>query len=373
MLLTDVRGSPMQHTQDFDWRRQAEEERDRLFELATEFMFIAGVDGFLRRVSAALPRTLGWTVEELLARPYLEFVHDDDRAATAAAVGEVLQGRTVTTESRVRCKDGSYRVVRWIGTLGSAAATSICAVGRDLTEDLRQSERIEQILAERTRAEEGLRAAVEEKAMLLREVQHRVKNNLAVIASQLYLQSTYATDSATIQMLHEMRDRVRSMALVHEILYESANPATLDAAVYIRALADHLVRSYRSPLIRVALDLDVEPLQLPIDQAIPCGLVLTELLTNCMKHAFAPGMDGRVTVALGRGGDGCVRLDVRDSGSGLPAEFDAASTPTLGLRLVRTLASQMDAELALAPADPGTRVTLTFRCPAGSGGGVRAA
>jgi PAS domain S-box-containing protein len=348
------------HNLDFDWRRQAEEERDRLFELANELMIIAGSDGFLRRVSAAMPRVLGWSVDELLARPYIEFVLPEDRPAIAEAVAQVFAGRTVTTEARVVCKDGSHRLVSWTGSLVSGSAASMCAVGRDLTHERERTRRFEEIIAERTRAEESLRLLLDEKAVLLREVQHRVKNNLAVIASQLYLQSTYATDSSTIQMLHEMRDRVRSMALVHEILYQSGNPAALDAAAYVRALSEHLVRSYRSPLMRLSLDLAVDPLQLPIDQAIPCGLILTELLTNCVKHAFAPGMDGRVRVSLRREDGGRVRLDVSDTGGGLPVDFDAASSPTLGLRLVRSLASQIDASLEIARAQPGTRVTLAF-------------
>lgn len=363
----------MLDTQDFDWRRQAEEERDRLFELANELMIIVGADGFLRRVSAAVPRVLGWSIDELLSRPYVEFVVPDDRAHTIEAVGQVLAGRTMTIEARVMCKDGGQRLVSWTATLANASASSICAAGRDLTDERERTDRLEAMIAERTRAEERLRALLDEKAVLLREVQHRVKNNLAVIASQLYLQSTYAADSATVKMLHEMRDRVRSMALVHETLYESGTPGALDAAVYVRALAEHLVRSYRSPLMRLSVDLEIEPLQLPIDQAIPCGLILTELLTNALKHAFTAAMDGQLCVALRRDAKGCVRLEVRDTGAGLPPDFDPAGTPTLGLRLVRSLASQIDADLEIAAAQPGTRVTLAFRCGSDSEGRVGAA
>jgi two-component sensor histidine kinase len=203
-----------------------------------------------------------------------------------------------------------------------------------------------------------LRATLREKNVLIEEVHHRVKNNLQVITSLLGLQARTIKDPATRKKFEESRYRIQAMAILHEILYESASLAEIDFADYIRRLVEHLVRSYGAgPRIRTEVRL--EALQCHRDVALPCGLIVNELLSNAFKYAFPGGKSGRIRVALRRGSGGRVHLMVRDNGVGLPPELDWKTSPTLGLRLVRTLARQIDAELK-TNGRAGTLFSITF-------------
>src|SRR5262249_41433950 len=163
------------------------------------------------------------------------------------------------------------------------------------------------------------------KEVLLKEIHHRVKNNLAVISSLFYLQSTYASDDQAIRMFQESQDRVRSMALVHESLYRSENLAAIDFAEYARTLATNLFRSYSLPSSNIDLQGELQPVTLSIDTAIPCGLILNELISNCLKHAFPPGQPGEIRLDLHRQNGTCI-LRVMDNGLGMPLDLDVTDT-----------------------------------------------
>jgi len=214
-------------------------------------------------------------------------------------------------------------------------------------------------ITERKRAEERMKASLHEKEVLLKEIHHRVKNNLAVVSSLFYLQSTYVTDPAVAAVFQESQDRVRSMSLVHETLYRSQNLAGIDLAVYARALVENLLRTYRPPENKIALQWKTEPVLLSIDQAIPCGLILNELIVNCLKHAFPGETRGRLTVGLKLHEEVCC-LTVEDTGIGIPAQLETTTARSLGLRLIRSLAGQLDGKVEFNPAEPGTRACLSF-------------
>ena len=200
--------------------------------------------------------------------------------------------------------------------------------------------------------------SLREKDVMLREIHHRVKNNLAVIASLFHLQSGYTTDEPILRLLKEAQDRVRSMALVHEHLYNSADLGAVNFGEYARSLAEQLFRSYRLPNATVRLALDIGPVTLSIDQAVPCGLVLNELISNALKHAF-PDRGGTLTVALETDGGDCI-LRVADDGVGVPADHLEGKPRSLGLRLIRTLARQLGGTLKFRPVAHGTEVWLSF-------------
>lgn len=214
-------------------------------------------------------------------------------------------------------------------------------------------------ITERKRAEQRLKASLHEKEVLLKEIHHRVKNNLAVVSSLFYLQSTYVTDAAVSAVFQESQDRVRSMSLVHETLYRSQNLASIDLADYARALVDNLLRSYRPPENKIELQWEMEPVQLSIDQAIPCGLILNELIVNCLKHAFPGEKTGRVTVGLKLKDDKC-SLSVQDTGVGLSPKLEVTTARSLGLRLIRSLAGQLEGKMEFTVVEPGTRAHLSF-------------
>jgi two-component sensor histidine kinase len=206
--------------------------------------------------------------------------------------------------------------------------------------------------------EERLRATLREKDVLIEEVHHRVKNNLQVITSLLGLQARTIKDPATRKKFEESRYRIQAMAILHEILYESSSLAEIDFADYIRRMVEHLVRSYGAAP-RVRTEVHLEALQCHRDVALPCGLIVNELLSNAFKYAFPSGKSGAIRVVLRRGPQGKVHLMVRDNGVGLPLGLDWNTSPTLGLRLVRTLARQIDADLKIRGRE-GAFFSITF-------------
>lgn len=217
-------------------------------------------------------------------------------------------------------------------------------------------------ISERKRAEQLVLAALKEKEVLLKEIHHRVKNNLAVIASLFSLQSNLLQDESMKAILRESQDRVRSMALVHETLY-SHNLATVDFAEYVTSLSTQLIGSYSLTADQVRLETSLEPILLSIDMAVPCGLILNELITNALKHGMTPGQQGTLQIGLRHSGPGRIELEVRDDGRGLPADFTLSGGTSLGKRLIRSLTKQIDGTVEFAPASPGTRVVLSLPLP----------
>lgn len=208
--------------------------------------------------------------------------------------------------------------------------------------------------------EKALAAAVRAKEILLREVHHRVKNNLQIIASLLNMEADSLPESFRTVM-EESQRRVRSMALVHEQLYTCERPDQLDFGAYISTLTHDLFAAYNPRLSEVRLTLDLDPVVLDVDRAVPCGLIMNELLTNSLKHAFPGGRAGEIRVEVHSRNDEVI-LRVADNGVGLPPGFDWRSSTSLGLRIVHILAAQLNGNLTCYP-EPGAAFTLTFPMP----------
>ena len=196
-------------------------------------------------------------------------------------------------------------------------------------------------------SEDRLQASLLEKEVLLREIHHRVKNNLQVIQALISLQSRRLTDGQAVEMYKESQRRIRSMALVHERLYQSTNLSRIDFADYARSLVIHLFHSLLPDGRKVELTFDLEPVALDVNTAIPCGLILSELVSNALKHAFPEGRPGELRVSLRRGPGPVIRLGVRDDGVGLPPGFDLGLSDSLGMQIVVTLVSQIDGRLKI--------------------------
>ncbi|RMF04869.1 MAG: GAF domain-containing protein, partial [Chloroflexi bacterium] len=200
---------------------------------------------------------------------------------------------------------------------------------------------------ERKRAEEKIQASLQEKVVLLQEIHHRVKNNLQIISSLLHLQSTTVTDPQTLAVLQESQHRVRSMALIHEKLYQSTNLARIDFADYVKNLTRYLLRSYRAGQGTINLEYKLEPVEVGIDAAVPCGLIVNELFTNALKHAFPDGRGGKICIKLCNVDDEHIQLEISDSGVGIPDSVDVENSPSLGLLLVNSLVNQLNGSLTL--------------------------
>ena len=210
----------------------------------------------------------------------------------------------------------------------------------------------------RRKVEERLTGSLEEKTVMLKEIHHRVKNNMQVISSLMSLQLGSSTEPMVQEALTESQARIRSMALVHETLYRSDNLAAIGFRDYLERLV--LQVHHANQKSSVSIHVEGADIPVPLDQAIPAGLLMNELVTNAIKHAFPDGATGSITV-LARQCDGdIVELGVTDNGKGLPDGFDIAKSTTLGLRLVSTLTGQLGGTLSVKKNDPGTTITVQF-------------
>ncbi len=213
-------------------------------------------------------------------------------------------------------------------------------------------------MTEQVTAEQRIKAALLEKEVLLKEIHHRVKNNLQVVSSLLSLQSRGVQDEATRQMFKESQNRVQSMALIHEQLYQSKSLAELDFPAYIKQLVSHLFRSHQISSSRIELKTKVDDVQLGVEIAIPCGLIINELVTNALKHAFPADCGGKIEIELKQREDRLM-LCVRDNGVGLPEEIGLRNSETIGLRLVRSLVMQLEGKARIQRSE-GTAIQITF-------------
>ncbi len=232
---------------------------------------------------------------------------------------------------------------------------------RERTADLSlANEGLKKEVKERKAAEEQVRASLQEKEMLLKEIHHRVKNNLQIISSLLNLQTSKVKETGTLRALRDSQARVRSMALIHEKLYQSNNLSKIEFGEYVQSLATDLFRSYQRGLGEVRLNIHTDKLALDLDLAVPCGLILNELMTNVFKYAFPNGRNGLVTVELRLNPDRIITLKVADDGVGLPANLEIAKANSLGLQLVNDLVEQVNGKLEIINSG-GTTFLVSFR------------
>ena len=323
-----------------------------LVEQIPAVVFTAALDGGLYDiyVGPQIETLLGYTQEEWLASPVLwyERLHPDDRRlldqefARGCATGGPFRAecRFIARDGRAVWVHGEARLIKdpqgWPLFLQGVAFD----------------------ISETKRAEEVIRASLREKELLLKEIHHRVKNNLQITSSLLRLQVNRVSDEGARQSLRESQDRIRSIALVHEMLYRSRDLSQVDFGHYVKTLLLQLFRSYSVDVRRITYQLDIQPVVFGIDTAVPCGLILNELVANALKHAFPDGRSGSLRIRLTRQGDLC-QLTVGDDGAGMPARFDIGGTETLGLQLVRTLADQLDGRIELK-SEKGTELTVVF-------------
>ena len=213
-------------------------------------------------------------------------------------------------------------------------------------------------ITERRQALNDLQQSLEEKTVLLKEVHHRVKNNLQVVSSLLHMEESQGVDQTKVNVLQEAQNRLRSMALIHETLYRSQNFARIDFNTYIESLCVHITRSFGTGTSKARLERRMEPVKFGLDQAVPCGLIINELISNAMKHGFPDERPGRILLELKLEGQQ-VRLRVADDGVGLPPGLDMQKAPTLGMRLVWMLSRQLHGSVQIEPG-PRTSILVTF-------------
>lgn len=217
-----------------------------------------------------------------------------------------------------------------------------------------------QEIAERKQAEEKIKASLEEKEILLKEIHNRVRNNLQVTSSLLALQSALIKDKESAHIYRECQDRLKTMVLAHEKIYRSEDLAKIDFKKYIIALARTLFYSYGADTEKIALKIDIEDIFLDIDTAIPCGLIINEFVTNSLKHAFPEGREGEIEISLHHTDEDRLELKIRNNGIDLPEDFDFRNAKSIGLQMVNILMNQLHGEVKLKKGE-GAEFQILFR------------
>jgi PAS domain S-box-containing protein len=307
----------------------------------------AGEDLKLEFISSPITEICGYQPAEFLSpgsRKLDDLISEEDRNKIKETLRRAtVDGKPFSVEYRL--VDAAGRTV-WVEDRGRVAANGHSAYLDGVLQDV----------TERKKSEEMLNASLQEKELLLKEIHHRVKNNMQIITSLLNLQKAFTKNKETWDILNECQNRVLSMALVHEKLYQTKDLARIDIGAYLRDLTAYLFRSYGVSSINRKVDSN--DVFLNIDTAIPCGLIVHELVSNAIKYAFTDGREGTIAVQLQSEKDRFV-LSVEDDGIGFPREIDYREVSSLGLKLVNTLAAQLDGEVEMKSGQ-GTRFSIVF-------------
>jgi PAS domain S-box-containing protein len=299
-------------------------------------------------LSESFLSVLGITLEECRKSGWMHLLPREDYDRTISDWRQCIQtGAFWDYEYRIMDRNGRGFIILSRGaphTDSAGKITSWVGIHLDITE--------------RKRYEERLETSLQEKEVIIKEVHHRVKNNMQVISGFLELQSNYIEDPLAVEKLSECQRRVRTMALVHEKLYQSKSLGVINAAEYIKSLISDLMNSYTvSTLIDVTVNVDEANIN--IDMAIPCGLIINELVTNSLKHGFKDRATGNLSLSLLHKDNHTFCLTVQDNGVGLPPDFEERSVASLGMQLVRVLVHQLGGEMKVGSED-GARFTITF-------------
>jgi Signal transduction histidine kinase len=214
-------------------------------------------------------------------------------------------------------------------------------------------------ITDKKKAEKALKESLEEKEVLLREIHHRVKNNMQIVSSLLNLQKKYVEEEETVNILIESQNRIKTMAMIHEKLYQSPNLTSINFKEYTEKLVKDLFYSYGNKIGVIKTSFHMEDVKIGLDTAIPCGLIMNELVTNSLKYAFPDDRTGTITIEFQSEGNYFV-LKVSDDGVGVPSDIKLENRDTLGFQLVTSLVKQLDGTVQLDGVN-GTSFTIKFK------------
>ena len=338
---------------------ESEERFRATFELAGVGIAQVSLEGRFVDVNPRLCEITGYTLGEFKALSFQEITHPDDLETDLEYARQLRAGEIdrYSMDKRYFRKDTSVIWVNLTGSLVRNAAGNplhFIAVIEDITV--------------RKDAEAAVKSSLDEKEVLLREIHHRVKNNMQVISSLLSLQAAKIDDHRLGELFRESQSRVRAMALIHEILYDSGDLSSIDLENYISRLSTGLTRMFGADARHVQVSVEADNIALGIDHMVPCGLAMSELISNCLKYAFPDSREGRIDIRATKLPEGGIRLVVSDDGVGMPEGIDIRNTKTMGMGLVVSLVErQLRGRLELA-CDQGTQFSIFIPVSSGIDG-----
>ncbi|WP_374654563.1 PAS domain S-box protein [Dongia sp.] len=339
---------------DISERRRSEERFRLVVEAAPSAMVMINARGEIEMVNAQAERVFGYERAEMLGQAVEMLVPERLRdhhpgLRRSFAANSLARPMGAGRDLYARRRDGSeFPVEIGLNPIETEDGTKILSAIVDIS-DRKQKER-------------SIEQALKEKDVLLGEIHHRVKNNLQIVHSLLDLQSSQISDPVVLAMLRDSQNRVHSMALIHQTLYQSQDFARLNFGAFLDSFVPLLISSYAIHGNKISVQIDAHEVSLPINSAIPCGLIVNELVSNALKHAFPDGRQGQILLELKPDEDGNLILSVSDDGIGLPQELDLKMAGSLGLQLVSMLGDQLRGKLDIRRRDP-TRFTLHIPRP----------
>ena len=343
----------------------SEEKYRELVENINDVVFSTDAEGRISYISPVATHLLGYSTKDMVGRHFSDFVHQDDKDRIVDDIRETLSGKVRPSEYRVIASSGA---VHWVRSSSQPIRSGKSVIGaRGMMNDITFQKE----------AEERLMSSLKEKEVLLKEVHHRVKNNLQIIQSLLNMQGRRSAEAGVLEALRESQNRVRTMALIHETLYQAKDMARIDFGTYLQKLIKNLYDAYGLGPGEVGIVVEAGRFDVGIDAAIPLGLIINELVSNSLKHAF-PFLTGRAAGGDAAPADASDRrpcniavrfdttgnkdetvLEVQDDGIGMPEGLDFCRSRTLGLELVVTLVKQLEGTIELVKGG-GTRYLIRF-------------
>ncbi|MFC1834576.1 PAS domain S-box protein [Thermodesulfobacteriota bacterium] len=300
-------------------------------------------------VNRAFEEFTGLDRKEVIGKEAEQFLPPDLAEQSRVSDEEVIRTLRPSVDEQVVVKPGPETVIHETRKFPivneDGRLVAIGGISRDITD--------------RKRTEEQTKASLIEKEMLLREIHHRVKNNLAQISSLISLQYHYSVDRPMEQILEEIQTRIRSMALIHELLHKAEGVSHFDVGDYVTGLVEHLMVAHGKLGSHIKLDKDIEKIPFALDTTIPLGFLLTELVSNCLKHAFPEGGEGEIAVALHSVDEGRFELVVKDNGIGMPKTIDIETPDSMGLDLIDTFVEQIRGRMTVKQ-NGGTEFRIIF-------------
>lgn len=315
------------------------------------FVFAKDWEGKFTLVNKALAENYNSTPDELIGKSEADFnpgisetehLITDDREVILTGKPKFIAEENVTNIETGENK--WYQTIK-VPLKGMDGKTQVLGVAADITA--------------RKLAEEMTKKSLHDKELLLKEIHHRVKNNLQIIISLLKLQSNFVYDKRDLEIFNKSRSRIETMSMIHEKLYKSDDISRINIAIYLNDLVTHLLKAYHLNSSKIDFELNTDNILMTIDTAIPCGLIVNELINNILKHAFPDGYNGKITLNLFKSGE-FLHMEVLDNGIGFPENFNKESTDSLGFKLVDTLVKQLDGNIDVIK-NKGTHFIIKFK------------